>query len=135
MTGNMGVGGAAVGANPIDGPAGSFLSAAGVWTDGSSRTQKFDIRPLEESDAIEAFHQLQPVRYRYYTEPDEEYLGFIAEDVPELVAVNSRKGLSSKDIVTVLTRVVQVQQRTIDELKREVSDLKKTVTGEPAPGK
>lgn len=47
----------------------------------------------------------------------ESYVGFIAEDVPELVATGDRQGLSAMDIVAVLTKVVQAQQQRIDELK------------------
>lgn len=37
-------------------------------------------------------------------------MGFIAEDVPDLVATPNRKSLSPMDIVAVLTKVVQEQQ-------------------------
>ena len=37
-------------------------------------------------------------------------MGFIAEDVPDLVATKDRKGLSPMDIVAVLTKVLQEQQ-------------------------
>jgi len=91
---------------------------------GSSRAYKTDIRPVEAKEALEAVQGLCPVRYRYRTDPSEETLGFIAEDVPDLVAVADRKGLSPMDIVAVLTRVVQQQQtdfnRRISELQRQV---------------
>jgi hypothetical protein len=64
------------------------------------------------------------VRYTGRNAPDnEEYLGFIAEDVPELVAMNSRTGLSPMDIVAVLTKVAQEQQKTISELTARVAEL------------
>jgi hypothetical protein len=44
--------------------------------------------------------------------------------VPELVATKDRKGLAPMDIVAVLTKVVQEQQKTIEELKREVAEIK-----------
>jgi len=47
---------------------------------------------------------LNPVTYNYKREKDEVYAGFIAEDVPELVATKTRKNLSSLDIVAVLTK-------------------------------
>jgi hypothetical protein len=40
----------------------------------------------------------------------EEYVGFIAEDVPELVATNDHKSLSPMDIVAVLTTVAKDQR-------------------------
>jgi hypothetical protein len=50
-------------------------------------------------------------------------LDFIAEDVPDLVATNSRDALSSMDLVAVLTKVVQEQQKTIAELSDRVARL------------
>jgi hypothetical protein len=50
-------------------------------------------------------------------------VGFIAEDVPDLVATEDRKGMSAMDVVAVLTKVVQDQQQTIEELSRKVAAL------------
>ena len=61
--------------------------------------------------------QLEPVTFSYRNDSDEDHVGFIAEDVPTLVATGDRKGLSAMDIVAVLTRVVQQQQRQIEELE------------------
>ena len=61
--------------------------------------------------------QLEPVTFSYRNDSDEDYVGFIAEDVPTLVATGDRRGLSAMDIVAVLTRVVQQQQRQIEELE------------------
>jgi len=43
------------------------------------------------------------------------------------VATKDRKGLSPMDVVAVLTKVVQEQQRTIDALRAEIDALKKKV--------
>ena len=51
-------------------------------------------------------------------------MGFIAEDAPELVASKDRKGMSSMNVVAVLTKVVQEQQRTIGELSKAVAELR-----------
>ena len=55
--------------------------------------------------------------------PEERHLGFIAEDVPELVASKDRKGMSSMDVVAVLTKVVQEQQKTVQEQRTTIADL------------
>ncbi len=89
----------------------------GVWTNKSSRASKENIRELITEDAIAAFHKLQPVTYNYKTDKKESYVGFIAEDVPELVAINSRDGLSAMDMVAVLTKVVQEQDKKIQKLE------------------
>ncbi|MBC8114996.1 MAG: hypothetical protein H7062_11490, partial [Candidatus Saccharimonas sp.] len=65
---------------------------------------------------------LQPVGYRYKNELDERYVGFISEDVPELVATNDRKGLASMDITAVLTKVVQDQDRLLLDQGKQLAD-------------
>jgi hypothetical protein len=104
---------------------GAHVTAVGIWTDGSSRVNKDNIRALDTQDAFSALVNLEPVRYTGKNAPDnEEYLGFIAEDVPELVAMNSRTGLSPMDIVAVLTKVAQEQQKTIAELRQELDQVR-----------
>ena len=102
---------------------GARLTAGGVWTDASSRTLKQDIVALSSELAHEAFSKLNPMSYTYKRHPDETYLGFIAEDVPELVAMEDRKSLSPMDIVALLTKVVQDQQSKISELSERLSEL------------
>jgi hypothetical protein len=98
---------------------GAHVTAAGVWTNGSSRTTKTNIRPLAEQDALEALSELEPVQYAALDAPlGEQYVGFIAEDVPDLVSTSDRKGVSAMDVVAVLTRVAQQQQRALDEQLR-----------------
>jgi hypothetical protein len=97
----------------------------GTWNNASSRTCKENIRSLTADTAIEALAGLNPVRFNYKKQKQEERLGFIAEDVPEIVAMKDRKNLSSMDILAVLTRVVQEQQKTIAQLKKEIRELKK----------
>lgn len=102
---------------------GAHLTAGGTWVSVSSGRYKQDIRPLESADAEAAFDGLQPVGFRYKREPEEPQLGFIAEDVPELLAETDRKGLSSLEIMAVLTKVVQDQDREIADLQRRIKKL------------
>lgn len=96
--------------HPLHLISGAHCTQGGVWTNASSRDLKDDIQPITSGEAEAAFAALQPVAYRYKNEPTEKYCGFIAEDVPELVATGDRKGLGSMDIVAVLTKVVQDQR-------------------------
>jgi hypothetical protein len=48
-------------------------------------------------------------------------VGFIAEDVPALVATNGRDSLSTIDIVAVLTKVVQEQQQKVAKLEARLN--------------
>ncbi|MGD9344396.1 MAG: tail fiber domain-containing protein [Candidatus Aminicenantes bacterium] len=102
---------------------GASCTAAGVWTDASSRVYKENIHELTIHEARDALSELNPVRYNYKIDREEDYLGFIAEDVPELVASKDRKGMSPMDVVAVLTKVVQEQQDTITELQERIAKL------------
>jgi hypothetical protein len=62
------------------------------------------------------------VRFNYKVDEEDEYVGFIAEDVPELVASKDRRSLSPMDIVAVLTRAVQGQQQRVEELEARLDE-------------
>ncbi len=108
--------------HPIDMASGAHVTAGGVWTNSSSRARKENIVELTPAEALTALEKLEPVIFNYRQENDEQYVGFIAEDVPELVANSDRTGLSAMDIVAVLTRVVQMQQQQIAELKSRLEE-------------
>ncbi len=105
----------------IDTNTGAYLSSGGAWTNASSRELKKDIRPLAPDQAMETLAALAPVTFKYKAD-DEAHVGFIAEDVPDLVATKDRKGLSSMDIVAVLAKVVQEQQARLAEQRTELAD-------------
>jgi len=115
----------APGGNVITAANGAFLSSGGTWTNASSRSFKKDITDLDAGEALATIKKLDPVTFQYNSEPGEKYVGFIAEDVPELVAMNDHKSLSPMDVVAVLTKVVQEQQKTIEALAAKVDELEK----------
>jgi hypothetical protein len=95
----------------------------GAWIDGSSRDYKDNINTLSSKDAIETVRNLTPVTYVYKEIPDQGQVGFVAEDVPELVATKDRKGLSPMNIVAVLTKVVKEQDKTIETLAAKLDKM------------
>ena len=95
----------------------------GAWVNGSSRSYKENITDLTTEEALETLANLQPTSFNYKTDSEETFLGFIAEDVPDLVATNDRKGLVAMDIVAVLTKVVQTQQEQIRVLEESIEAL------------
>lgn len=111
--------------SPIHHSSGAILTAGGIWQNGSSRDIKRDIVELEPEEAMATLKGLDPVKYAYKGDPKERHVGFIAEDVPDLVAAPDRKSLSPMDIVAVLTKVVQEQQKTIDALTAKMAKLEK----------
>ncbi len=114
--GNVGIG-IARPAHPLHMTSGAHVTRGGVWTNASSHANKQDIAALELDDALAVLAGLEPVRFSYKSDAAETHVGFIAEDVPALVATADRKGVSSMDVVAVLTRVIQDQQRRIEELE------------------
>jgi hypothetical protein len=104
----------------LDG-AGNVTATAFVPT--SSRALKKDIAELDAEKAMAALDKLEPVEFVFKNDPDEPHVGFIAEDVPELVATTDRRGVSSMDVVAVVTKVVKEQQRTINEQQQTIADL------------
>jgi hypothetical protein len=104
---------------------GAYVTVGGVWTNASSRAYKENIKTLTREEADQVLDGLSPVKFNYKKDKQEEHVGFIAEDVPDLVATKDRKGLSPMDIVAVLTRVVQEQKDTIAEQTNMISELSK----------
>ncbi|HVS00427.1 MAG TPA: tail fiber domain-containing protein [Thermoanaerobaculia bacterium] len=123
--GFIGLGGVANPSSPIQHSTGAILTAGGTWQNASSRATKQDIAELAAAEALRTVMGLDPVKFAYKVDPKEKHVGFIAEDVPDLVAAPDRKSLSSMDIVAVLTKVVQEQQKTIDELTARLEALEK----------
>jgi hypothetical protein len=118
--------------NSLTMASGATCTAGGQWVDSSSRKLKENIRSLTVEEAKQALEGLEPVRFNYKADTEEESLGFIAEEVPDLVASKDRKGMSAMDVVAVLTKVVQEQQKRdreqqkiIEELVKEIEALKK----------
>jgi len=126
-TGNIGIGGDT--GSGITEPThllqlgGGAYSDGATWVNASSREYKENIKTLTREEADQVLDGLSPVKYNYKTDKEDQHVGFIAEDVPDLVATKDRKGLSPMDIVAVLTRVVQEQKNTIAELSKKVEAM------------
>jgi hypothetical protein len=113
----------------LDGDSNAVFFAGGGQYDGasfldaSSRTLKQDIRPLGPDAALDALTGLEPVTFAYAAAPGDGRVGFVAEDVPELVATPGRQTLSALEIVAVLTKVVQEQQKTVRDQQKALAEL------------
>jgi hypothetical protein len=114
---------------------------ASAWTFTSDRRLKHDIQPI--SEGLSFVEKLKPVEFVYNNSQDgKKALGFVAQDVQNamqqvnmdenaynLVPVINEKdgtlGLSTDQLIPVLTKAIQEQQAEIDALKAEVEALKK----------
>jgi hypothetical protein len=107
--------------------AGAYCTGA-QWVDVSTRDAKKNIEPLSLDVALQTLSNLDPVTFEYKdARTPDGHVGFIAEDVPEIVATPDRKGLVSMDIVGVLTAVVKEQQKQMEIMRAELTELKATV--------
>lgn len=89
----------------------------------AGRSLKDQIAELPASRALDAFARLQPVTFVYKANPSEAHVGFIAEDVPDLVATQDRQSLAAMDIVAVLTKVAQEQEHHLAGQQATIADL------------
>ncbi len=111
-----------------------------TWVNASSRDAKEDVSPLTSSDyesLIPLLEKTDVVHYRYKGDcVNEIRLGLIADDVPDVLADASRKGISTADAIGFLTGIVKQQQKEIlalkiqatrmDVLERELAKLRDT---------
>jgi len=121
--GNIGIG--------IDTP-GYLIDTGGAycdgsnWTDGSSREYKENIKDITTEEALKTLRDMTPVKFTFKRDTTKEInAGFIAEDVPDLVATKDRKGMNAIEVVAVLAKVLQEQQKTIAELTRRLEEVEK----------
>lgn len=91
------------------------------FVNGSSRDLKDNIATLDTVKAMETLQLLRPTEFSTKGNEHRRFYGFIAEETPDLVASDDRKGIYLDGILSVLTRVVQEQQREIDSLKAQMA--------------
>ncbi len=92
----------------------------------SSRKLKKNILDISAEEAVQSLAQLNPVKYNLKADKDNNlHLGFIAEDVPDLVASRDRQTISNDHIVALLTKVIKEQEKRLLELAEKVETLEK----------
>lgn len=88
----------------------------------ASKETKENVAELSPEEALAALENLEPVTFSYTQEVDERYIGFSAENVPDLIASSESEGLKPLEIVAVLTKVVKLQQLQIAELESRLDE-------------
>jgi len=90
----------------------------------SSRELKENIFELSVEEALETIQNLRPVKYDYKAiKTSRANLGFIAEEMPDNLASSDRKTISPMEIIPVLTKMIQEQQKAINSLQQNLSQL------------
>lgn len=91
------------------------------FANGSSREFKDQIAALSLETAKQTLQSLHPAEFFTKGNEGRLALGFIAEETPDLVATADHKAIYLDGILSVLTRVVQDQQREIESLKARLA--------------
>ena len=94
----------------------------GQLSNGCSREIKENIVELSSQETAEILKSISPVKYSY--KADQEHLvhaGFISEEMPELVTSFDRKSINLVDLVSILTKAVQDDRKTIQRLVNVVN--------------
>jgi hypothetical protein len=113
---------------PLEFSNGAYVDIAGNFSGPpSSREYKENILELSLPKALQTLSDLKPVRFNYKNDKTEEYVGFIAEDVPALVVNEPREGLTPMDIAAVLNKVIQHQQEILKKQEQKSEMLMKEV--------
>jgi Chaperone of endosialidase len=100
------------------------VQTTGALAQASSIAFKENVKELSGQEAMAALQGLNAVKYNYKADGQkEQHIGFIAEEVPDLVANLERDRLSPMDLIAVLTKAMQEQQRMIADLTAKVSNL------------
>jgi len=109
--------------------AGTFSNNLNITSDGTLTTAtsdekfKYNIRPINYG--LETLLQLNPVNFQWI-EGEEEDLGFIAQDVAEIIpeAVNTNWNsdllFRYESLIPILTKAIQQQQAQIEALKQRL---------------
>ena len=108
--------------NAVDGGSGfARLNSFGVWNTVSDARLKADVRPME--DGLDAAMRLRPVSFEYRSAPGERRIGFVAQEVrevlPSLVTEGDVLTMDYATLSTVAIAAIQEQQREIERLRRE----------------
>ncbi|MFB2875383.1 tail fiber domain-containing protein [Floridanema aerugineum] len=100
------------------------LYVGGQLVQASSRELKENITDFSTQEAIKTLAGLNPVKFNYREDPEKGLtVGFIAEDVPDLLATHEKKGVCALEIVAVLTKVIKEQQMELSLLRERVTTL------------
>lgn len=98
------------------------------FTQISSRTLKQNIAELSSQEVAQLLAALNPIKFNYTSDrSDTIHAGFIAEEVPDLVASADHQAVRLGDIVAVLTKAVKDQRQAITSLSRMVKNQQASI--------
>ena len=113
---------------------GAYLTAGGVWTNGSSRTFKEKFQPLNKQELLKKISSMPVEAWNYKNSP-ERHIGPVAEDFVSAFDVGAvkedgtrdNKYLSTEDIAGVALAGVKELIKENQEQKQENQDLRQMI--------
>ncbi|ACL75869.1 tail fiber domain-containing protein [Ruminiclostridium cellulolyticum] len=103
-------------------------ASGGTYVEGnfyytSTKEVKENIKKLSKGKVKSTIEQLDPVEFNFKGDRKRRTIGFIAEDVPDILASSDKKAISPMEILTVLVGEVKEQENLIKNLKKKVAAL------------
>jgi hypothetical protein len=102
-------------------------ASGGVYANGmywsSSREIKDNIADLSVKEAKQLLDGLNPVSFKYKESTKERTLGFVAEEVPAVLADPDQRAVGAMDIIAVLTSVLKDQQKALNRMQKQIAAL------------
>jgi hypothetical protein len=115
----------------------SNVRIEGTLSLASSRMLKKNVENFNYHEAKEILHALAPIKFCFIADiTNKTQIGFIAEDVPDVLATADRKGISPMSMIGVLVQVVKEHQKSIGLLEKTVESIEsklKSVRGRRTP--
>jgi hypothetical protein len=104
----------------------SQINTNGGYAQTSDKTLKENIKPLVYG--INEIMQLNPTSYNFISTPDKSNIGFIAQEVkevlPELIDINDGLHfISMSEFIPVIVNAMKEQQVQINNLTQRINDL------------
>jgi hypothetical protein len=111
----------------------------GTWTNASDRRLKHDIKPI--GSGLSFVKKLNPVEYVFNTGKGGKELGFIAQDVQQVMQEENMSqgynlvpvmqgdtlGLNYTQLIPVLTKAIQEQQAVIETQQQTIDSQKQAI--------
>jgi Chaperone of endosialidase len=88
----------------------------------SSQELKQDISTLTKEEAYSLIGKLEPIKFSFNNDPSKKQnIGFIAEQVPDIVADDDHSSIRYIEIISALTKVVKELKNEVDGLKEKIN--------------
>ncbi len=100
---------------------GTYIEGNFYYT--STKEYKENIKKLSKEKVRNTIELLNPVEFNFKGDTKRKTMGFIAEDVPDIIAAGDKKAISPMEILTVLVGEVKEQENLIKKLKKKVAAL------------